>query len=89
MRRWKKDSVFWEYRFKRKVAVFWISFVREGLVGFVIVVDVDESMFMGKIFKNLGYEVDRVFLIYIIVSNGLEVGKMVMNCDLFKRFIRS
>lgn len=89
VRRWKKDSVLWEHRLKRKAAVSWTSFVREGPVGLATAADVDESMSMGKISKNLGHEVDRAPLTYIIASNGLEAGKMVMNCDLSKRPTRS
>lgn len=32
-------------------------------------------------------KVDCVFFIYILVSDQLEVGKMVMNCDWFKFLI--
>lgn len=77
---WKKDSVLWEHRLKRKAALSWTSFVREEPVGLAVAADSNEMKQVGKSSKKVVNE-DRVPLTYIIASNELEPGKMVINCD--------
>lgn len=80
VRRWKKDSVLWEHRLKRKAAVPWTSFVREEPVGLAVAAEMRKQQ-VGKSSRK-GVNEDCAPFTYIIASNEMEAGKMVMNCDL-------
>ncbi|XP_057547510.1 60S ribosomal protein L2, mitochondrial-like [Amaranthus tricolor] len=86
VQRWRKDSCVWDHKLKRKAAVPWLSFVHEEPVGLAKVAQNDKSV--GKSSKNR-HMVDRVPLTYILASDKLEEGKMVMNYDWSKHPNRS
>ncbi|XP_057537841.1 60S ribosomal protein L2, mitochondrial-like [Amaranthus tricolor] len=84
---WRKDSSIWDHKLKRKAAVPWSSFVHEEPVGLAKVAQNDKSA--GKSPRNSMRMVDRAPLTYILASDKLEEGKMVMNYDWSKRPNRS
>ncbi|CAO2831452.1 unnamed protein product [Amaranthus hypochondriacus] len=84
---WRKDSSIWDHKLKRNTAVPWSSFVHEEPVGLAKVTQNDKSV--GKSPKNSTHMVDRAPLTYILASDKLEEGKMVMNYDWSKRPNRS
>lgn len=79
VQRWRKDSCLWEHKLKRKAAVPWLSFVHEEPVGLAKAAQIDKSA--GKSSKSSAHIVDRAPLTYIIASDKLEEGKIVMNYD--------
>ncbi|XP_021718010.1 uncharacterized protein LOC110685795 [Chenopodium quinoa] len=86
VQRWRKDSSLWDHKLKRKAAVPWLSFVNEEPVGLAKAAQNDNSS--GKSSKNV-HMVDRAPLTYILASDKLEEGKIVMNYDWSTRLNRS
>ncbi|KAL6531997.1 hypothetical protein OROGR_013967 [Orobanche gracilis] len=76
IQKWKIDSSLWDHRIKRKAAVSWHSFSRQERLGLVGASDHKE--FKPK--TGTSSRANRAPVSYIIASNQLEVGKMVMNC---------
>ncbi|XVF68893.1 hypothetical protein PTKIN_Ptkin11bG0037500 [Pterospermum kingtungense] len=70
VRKWRRDSVVWAHRIKRKAAISWSSEpkVKTG----------QGSLAAKQIAER---PKDRAAVTYIIASHELEAGKMVMNCD--------
>ncbi|XP_074312665.1 large ribosomal subunit protein uL2mz, N-terminal part [Silene latifolia] len=85
VQRWNKDSVIWDHRLKNKAAVPWSSFVKEEPLGLAQAAYNRETKAAGKSSKKKAEMVDRAALTYILASNDMEPGKMVMNCALPKR----
>ncbi|KAH9619475.1 hypothetical protein KSS87_019118 [Heliosperma pusillum] len=85
LQRWNKDSVLWEHKLKSKAAVSWSSFVKEEPVGLAQAALNRDANSVQKSSKKKAEMVDRAALTYILASNEMEPGKMVMNCDLPKR----
>ncbi|KAL9245865.1 hypothetical protein vseg_019467 [Gypsophila vaccaria] len=88
VQRWNKDSVLWEHKLKAKAAVGWSSFVKEEPVGLAQAVLDRETKSVGKASKKRADLADRTALTYILASNEMEPGKMVMNCALPKNSTR-
>ncbi|KAL6562736.1 hypothetical protein OROGR_003743 [Orobanche gracilis] len=85
IQKWKMDSSLWDHRIKRKAAVSWHSFGRQEMLGLVGASDHKE--FKSK--TGTSSRANRAPVSYIIASNQLEVGKMVMNCDRSKPSTRT
>lgn len=86
VQRWRKDSILWEHKLKRKAAVPWLSFVHDEPVG--LAKAAQNEKLSGKSSKN-AHMVDRTPLTYILASDKLEEGKIVMNYDWSKHPTRS
>ncbi|KMT09395.1 hypothetical protein BVRB_6g128760 [Beta vulgaris subsp. vulgaris] len=87
VQRWRKDSILWDHKLKRKAAVSWLSFVHEEPVGLAKAAALNDKS-AGKPSKTATDMADRVPLTYIIASDKLEEGKIVMNYDWSDRPIR-
>ncbi|KAH9605638.1 hypothetical protein KSS87_021614 [Heliosperma pusillum] len=85
VQRWNKDSVLWDHKLKPKAAVSWSSFVKEEPLGLAQAAYDRETKAVGKYSKKKAEMGDRAALTYILASNEMEPGKMVMNCALPKR----
>ncbi|KAK8609171.1 hypothetical protein V6N13_025478 [Hibiscus sabdariffa] len=92
VRKRRTHSILWTHRIKRKAALSWQNFRRKDTSGLVGAAEHNESKPktdqgslagkpMGKRPKDRVCEVDRLPVTYIIASEQLETGKMVMNCD--------
>ncbi|GMJ05871.1 hypothetical protein like AT2G07715 [Hibiscus trionum] len=86
VRKWRTDSIVWTHRIKRKAALSWQSFRLQ--VGAAEHNKPKPKMDQGSSSspcKLVGEwpksRVDRALVTYIIASQQLEAGKMVMNCD--------
>ncbi|KAK9678432.1 hypothetical protein RND81_11G210800 [Saponaria officinalis] len=88
VQRWNKDSALWEHKLKPKASVLWSSFVKEEPVGLAQAAVDREMKSVGKSSKKGASMVDRTALTYILASNEMEPGKMVMNCALPKHSTR-
>ncbi|KNA20292.1 hypothetical protein SOVF_053490 [Spinacia oleracea] len=87
VQRWRKDSSLWDHKLKRKAAVPWLSFVHDEPVGLAKAALLNDKS-GGKSSKNVNM-VDRAPLTYILASDKLEAGKVVMNYDWSTRTTRS
>ncbi|KAL3628249.1 hypothetical protein CASFOL_027295 [Castilleja foliolosa] len=74
IQKWRTDSVMWAHRMKRKAAVSWPGLRRQEILGIVGGASEHKE---SKAKKGRG--VDRAPVSYIIATQQLEVGKMVMN----------
>ncbi|KAL8167261.1 hypothetical protein V2J09_008760 [Rumex salicifolius] len=89
IRKWKKDSVLWEHRCKRKAAFSWQSIGGHDMtMNFVkddkkeTMVDQDQGCLLIQTVDQVTKTKDqRAPISYILASNELEVGHMVMNCE--------
>lgn len=79
VQRWNKDSALWKHKLKPKASVLWSSFVKEEPVGLALAAHDRETKSVGKSSKKRADMADRTALTYIIASNDMEPGKMVMN----------
>ncbi|KAE8697109.1 60S ribosomal protein L2 [Hibiscus syriacus] len=79
VQKWRTNSILWTHRIKRKAALSWHSIRQQDTLGLVGAVEHTESKPKTE-GKPIG-EVDRAPVTYIIASQQLEAGKMVMNCD--------
>ncbi|KAK8644151.1 hypothetical protein V6N13_123466 [Hibiscus sabdariffa] len=84
VRKWRPNSILWTHRIKRKAALSWQSFRQPDTLGLVGAAEHNKSKpktDQGERPKDRACEVDRAPVTYIIASQQLETGKMVMNCD--------
>lgn len=81
VRKWKKDSVLWEHRSKRKAAVSWNSIGGHELTLDFVKDDEEEPMAAKPVDQVTKTKDQRSPISYILASHELEVGQMVMNCD--------
>ncbi|KAE8718194.1 60S ribosomal protein L2 [Hibiscus syriacus] len=79
VRKWRPNSVLWTHRIKRKAALSWQSISQQDTLGPVGATEHNESK--PKTEGKPIVEADRAPVTYIIASQQLEPGKMVMNCD--------
>ncbi|KAK8480561.1 hypothetical protein V6N13_125966 [Hibiscus sabdariffa] len=95
VRKWRTHSVLWTHRMKRKAALSWKNFRGQDTSGLVGAAEhneskprTDQGSLPGKLIgerpKDRARRVDHVPVTYIIASEQLETGKMVMNCDCSK-----
>ncbi|GFP82190.1 60S ribosomal protein l2 mitochondrial [Phtheirospermum japonicum] len=75
IQKWRTDSVVWAHRMKRKAALSWQGFRRQEILGLVG----GSSEHKESRRKNGTCGVDRAPVTYIIATQQLEAGKMVMN----------
>ncbi|GAV72795.1 Ribosomal_L2 domain-containing protein [Cephalotus follicularis] len=90
VQKWRKHSIIWAHRIKRKAAVSWQSFSQQDTFGFIGAAEhnkmkpkADQGNLhfkpMGQGLKDAACNKDCVPVTYIIASHQLEAGKMVMN----------
>nr|AQK77852.2 ribosomal protein L2 [Lophophytum mirabile subsp. bolivianum] len=99
VRQWRTHSILWAHRIKRKAALSLKSFRGQDTLGLVGAAEHNESKPktdqgslpakpIGEGPKDGACKVDRAPVTYIIASHQLEAGKMVMNCDWSKPYVR-
>ncbi|KAL8137554.1 hypothetical protein V2J09_003555, partial [Rumex salicifolius] len=84
IKKWKKDSIIWAHRSKRKAAVSWQSIGGHEMTLDFVREDEDETTVdQGRLpVDHVTKTKDqRAPVSYILASHELEVGQMVMNCD--------
>ncbi|GKC03424.1 ribosomal protein L2 [Tanacetum coccineum] len=92
VKNWRKDSIVWDHKMKRTAAVSWQSVRRQEIgLGFAGVCG-DKDSKLKAVYKAIGKEhlngkftVDRAPVTYILATNQMKAGQMVMNIDSSKR----
>ncbi|GJW59137.1 ribosomal protein L2 [Tanacetum coccineum] len=92
VKNWRKDSVVWDHKMKRTSAVSWQSVRRQKIgLGFAGVCGDKDSKLkamykaIGKEHLNGKFTAERAPVTYILATNQMKAGQMVMNIDSSKR----
>ncbi|KAI3687990.1 hypothetical protein L1987_81696 [Smallanthus sonchifolius] len=89
IKKWDKDSIAWAHKMKRKAAISWQSVRGHKMLGLVGVACQNGSKLNSKTVdkqKRYGkFTKDCAPVTYILATQGMEAGKMVMNRESSKR----
>nr|XP_043632494.1 60S ribosomal protein L2, mitochondrial [Erigeron canadensis] len=85
IKKWDKDSIVWDHKMKRKAAVTWQSLRHQEMLGLAGVAGQTESKLKMKAKekekRDGKFNVDRARVTYILATQQMEPGRLVMNCD--------
>ncbi|KAI3802761.1 hypothetical protein L1987_30904 [Smallanthus sonchifolius] len=89
IKKWDKDSIAWAHKMKRKAAVSWQCVKGHKMLGLVGVAGQNGSKLNSKTVdkqkRDGKFTNDCAPVTYIIATQGMEAGKMVMNRESSKR----
>ncbi|GJW59138.1 hypothetical protein Tco_0105869 [Tanacetum coccineum] len=88
VKNWHKDNVVWDHKMKRTAAVSWQSVRRQEIgLGFAGVFG-DKDSKLKAVYKAIGKEhlngkftAEHALVTYILATNHIKAGQMVMNID--------
>ncbi|GJS73386.1 retrovirus-related pol polyprotein from transposon TNT 1-94 [Tanacetum coccineum] len=92
VKHWRKDGVVWDHKMKRTSAVSWHSVRWQEIgLGFARVCG-DKDSKLKAVYKAIGkdhlngkFTAERALVTYILATNQIKAGQMVMNIDSSKR----